>query len=444
MDIDKILRHALSPKDKPAADINRQLLSKIKEENSMERRVFVKSPVVAALAAVVILVAGSVSAYAAWKYLTPSEVARIVEDNGLAKAFHSEDAVIINKTVSDYDFDVTLLGMVSGKALSSLPMEQIEFTAIAGRESGAWDRVKEDSTYCVIAVKYSGTESRGRVVSDKQHPGGIYGQDGTVSNPGFYVSPFIQGQKPWECNIWSMGGGTAIYEEDGVYYQIIRCDDLEVFAGRTVYVGVTDTDLIDGSVYGYNKNTGEISSQEGWPGLNVLFTLPFDKRAADDKRADGLLKQWQEDAWAGAGENQYTFRDGEWKMKKETAWTAEDVLEKGRPIKGTKQILSIDSYGLTSEALPWEYRGVKALAGSYGITNWFYDSEGNSVENSWKNSAGESKKYYAALPVEKGAAAIVSAAAFKRGTKDSVEEFRVYQVLTWNGDGTVTYCAYYA
>lgn len=74
---------------------------------------------VAAVAVIGILVVGSASAYAAYRYLTPSQVAdQMTEDGALAKAFESKDAITINETQKSAGYEITLMGIVTGKDLS--------------------------------------------------------------------------------------------------------------------------------------------------------------------------------------------------------------------------------------------------------------------------------------------------------------------------------------
>lgn len=74
---------------------------------------------VAVAAAIGILVVGSASAYAAYRYLTPSQVAdQMTEYGALAKAFESKDAITINETQKSAGYEITLMGIVTGKDLS--------------------------------------------------------------------------------------------------------------------------------------------------------------------------------------------------------------------------------------------------------------------------------------------------------------------------------------
>ena len=79
LDMDPLLRQALSPKEEPNDQLNRNILWKAKETEEMNKKYFKRIPATAIIAAAVLLV-GSVSTVAAWRYLTPEKVAEVLED----------------------------------------------------------------------------------------------------------------------------------------------------------------------------------------------------------------------------------------------------------------------------------------------------------------------------------------------------------------------------
>ena len=119
-DMDELLKNALSAKEEPDYWLNQSIIKQIegKENTNMSktnRRM--RIPAIVMLTAAVV-VAGSASVYAAWKYLTPQQVAEINKDEGLVAAFQSEDAVAVGEVQECGDYRITLLGIVSGKNLS--------------------------------------------------------------------------------------------------------------------------------------------------------------------------------------------------------------------------------------------------------------------------------------------------------------------------------------
>ena len=73
---------------------------------------------VAAAAACTVILLGSGSAYAAYHYLSPSQIVdEISADSALSKAFEDKDAITINETQTSNGYNITLLGLVSGEKL---------------------------------------------------------------------------------------------------------------------------------------------------------------------------------------------------------------------------------------------------------------------------------------------------------------------------------------
>ena len=108
LDMDPLLRQALSPKEEPNDQLNRNILWKAKETEEMNKKYFKRIPATAIIAAAVLLV-GSVSTVAAWRYLTPEKVAEVLEDEGLIKAFQSKDAILVNESHEYGNYKIRLL-----------------------------------------------------------------------------------------------------------------------------------------------------------------------------------------------------------------------------------------------------------------------------------------------------------------------------------------------
>ena len=133
------------------------------------------------LAAAVALLAVSVSAAL---FLTPADVAARLEDDPLAAAFQSDDAVALNETAASGDYTFTLLGMVSGEDLSALPAEYNGETV-------------RDRTYAVFTVART---------------------DGTplTEQPNLSYSPLVAGYHVSAVNGWTLGATCQSFVEDGV------------------------------------------------------------------------------------------------------------------------------------------------------------------------------------------------------------------------------------
>ena len=91
--LDTIIKEALSNRKAPSPELNRQIIVKAKERNCMKHNNIIKKSAMVA-ASVCLIAAGSVTAYAAYRYLSPAQVAEIVSDNGaLMEAFEGDKAV---------------------------------------------------------------------------------------------------------------------------------------------------------------------------------------------------------------------------------------------------------------------------------------------------------------------------------------------------------------
>ncbi len=312
----QLLQRALSPSEEPDFWLNQKIIRQMEEQRmaqEQQKEIVQKKEMrkrkrpLAALVAVCVLAFGSLGVYAAWKYLTPGEVAVHTGDEKLAEAFQGEDAVYINETQSYGGYDVTLLGLVSGKDLS-----QQAFFA-----DGVY---QADRTYFVTAI----TNSDGTPIPD---PRDAFDEEGNVVReidcPDFFVSPLIQGCNPARFNIFLMDGGASWFVEDGVMYRICQCNNVEIFADRTIYVAVIDgSDFYDSSAYVYNEADGTIARNENYTGLNALFVLPLDASKADPAAVDEVIRE-VEAFWGGGTESTDNGEAGETGEAAEDAGTGE-------------------------------------------------------------------------------------------------------------------------
>lgn len=272
-DMDQLLKKALSSKEEPDYWLNQKIIQKIQEkesENMSEKNRRFRIPAAAMIAAAVI-VAGSASAYAAWRYLTPEQVAQTAEDQKLAAAFQGEDAVAVNEVQEYGNCRITLLGIVSGKNLS-----QYE----------GWDEngeVLADRTYVVTAIENVDGTPRPDTSEEE------YGEEP------LFVSPLIEGLNPAIYNSVTMDGGYFEMVEDGIQYRIAECNNVEMFADRQVYLCVNDGNFYNNEAYLYDETSGSISRNEAYQGVNALFTLPLDKGKADKEAADKYVKEFEEE-----------------------------------------------------------------------------------------------------------------------------------------------------
>lgn len=262
--LDKLLRSALRSNDEPDDSLNQRIINKFKERDRMKYGNKKRFSTAAILT--VLILATSISVFATWQLLTPKEIAENMEDKSLASAFQGEDAVTINETQISGDYKITLLGIVSGRDISDF-------------KYSSNDVVKLDRTYAVVAIgKTDGTPMPGL-------------HDPEYDEVPFFASPFIKGQNPRDVNIITMNGGFSGFIEDGIWYRIVECDDIEIFADRGLYLGVISNTFYDIGAYNFNPETGEITRNEDYKGVNALFDLPLNQEKANHEKAEEYLQK---------------------------------------------------------------------------------------------------------------------------------------------------------
>lgn len=383
-ELDKVLFDALSPNCKPDEELNQKVLE-FSEEESMNKITHIGRKRFSATAAAVALalVFTSVSAIAAWKYLSADEVAKKAGDSKLAQTLE-KDNLWTDSVVESFDgYDISLLGLVSGKNLS-------EYLTVDNGE------VLDDCTYAVVAIaKSDGTPMPD--ISDED-----YGKED------FLVSPYIEGYDPSVVNIFSLGGGgySAIVE-DGIMYRIMEVENIECFADHNVYLGVSDGTFYNTEAFHYDESTGKISRDESYDGVNALFALPFDASKADNDKAKSIIAGiLSED-----GGSDVTEENGE--SEEIASFTAkitpENIDSYATPIESTKMICTPDEEGIYDYS--YDLNDLSG-SGSGNIRNMFPDGKTGMSNNIEYFSFG-----------------------------DGIEDIYI-ETHTLNEDGTVTYELY--
>lgn len=258
--IEELLYESLRPMDKPDPELNRRILE-WRSKESMKKSSFRKSAVAAAVVCAVAV--SSITAVAAYRYLKPAQVAEEVSENdALAKAFESKDAVEINETQKNDTYEVTLLGMVSGAGLDLWVPEDSAET------------VQGDHTYVVMAVAHTD----GTAVSQDDQK---------------CISPLIHGVDWMIANNGTLDTGLTSFIKDGVMYELIECDSLEKFAGRGVQIGVVDSFAEENQAFAMDES-GKYQKKANYEGTNFLFDLPLDPAKADEQAAEQYLKELEQ------------------------------------------------------------------------------------------------------------------------------------------------------
>lgn len=388
--IDELLKLSLAPSQTPDESLNRRVLYRIEaKERKMMNKKMSKRKAYTAVAGLCTLLLASVTAYAAYKYLTPAEVADETGDTALANAFLGDDAVWVNETKTCGDYCITLLGSVAGRNISDY---------LSSENSS----IKDDRIYTVVAIGHADGTPMTPTSSDD------YGKEP------FYVSHYIKGLDPRRYSVMSMGGGYTAFVKDGVEYRILEMDNLEIFADRGIYVGVSSGSFYDAGAYNYDESTGEITRNDSYNGVNALFTLPVDPAKADPAAAAAYLEQFEE-KMNGSGSADVpdeenipeTYSDADAFMEK---LTPENLDEYAAPAEYTRMVCTPNADGMITYG--WRLENGAGSENQEARVDWLFpdDRTGNVLIGGWSHS----------------------------GSLDTLN----IEVFTLNEDGTVTFVIY--
>lgn len=335
-DIDKILKAALSPTKYPSDQLNDKIMKQMKESGEMR---FKNRNLIIAAAVVICLLIIPTSAYAAYRYLLPKDAAIEMQDDKLGESFEKSGTEVL-QTVTDGLYKVTYLGHVSGESISE-------------RTGSVWE-LHPERTYVAVAIeKTDGTE-----MSDED---------------GLFVSPLIQGLKPWSYNIASMNGSYMGKVIDGVLYRIIECDNIEMFADKELYLAVSNTIFYSVDAFNYDEETGLITVNEAYNGTNILFDMELDSSKADPEKAEAYLKQLEEE-W-----NSDTDTEDKESISEKNG-TKEAAAEENPRIQ--QEVFSDEENGITfrikdNESSSWWADDTK----SETVFSYYFDVEGDGIES---------------------------------------------------------------
>lgn len=384
--MDELLKNALTPINEPSEKLNSQILSNIKEKEDMKNRYHKRKLSVAVCMAACVLVMGSVTAIAAYRYLSPKDVAVQLQNNKLEQAFQSEDAIYVNATQEQGAYRITLLGSVAGENISSY---------LACDESNV---VEADKIYTVLAIEHTD----GTPMPDTSSE--VYGEET------FFVSHYVQGLNPIEYNIMSMGGGGYTeFVEAGIQYRLMEMQNIEMFADREIYVGINSGMFYDARAYCYDETSGKLTRNESYEGLNVLFTLPMDKSKANPEAAKEYLSRMEQQS---ESIEQSTEEKDLQQLTVETfveKLTNENFNEYVKPIESTRQVCKADKDGLIH------------------------------MEYTLEDGAGTQGSYYVGDVEELKKVGVIHITGYS--CSDGLEDLRI-DTLMLNEDGTYTSVAY--
>lgn len=271
--MDQILKGVLHTQQKPDDNLHQKVMQEWKEQTNMKRKKLNRAGVAAAAACV--MVVSAVSVNAAMRFWTPSEVVSEMGYQTLADIFEKGDAVSVNETQIGKNYSFTLLGLTEGSNLLNLDADNKE--------------IQKENFYAVVAI----SKTDGSKLTKEE----FYN-----SKESYFISPLIQGMKPWQYNIASMNGGYTETEIDGVIYRMIDCDKISYFADKQLYLCILNNPLYDKDAYNYDETSGIISANSDYKGTNLLFQLPIDSSKADADKAAGYLKKLEKE-WSADNES---------------------------------------------------------------------------------------------------------------------------------------------
>jgi len=315
-EFDSRLKEAMRPSQEPDFWLNQKIINGNQEVKKMGDKRWKRTAVT--VGAIGLLMVSSVGVTAAVRYFSADQVAEKTEDNKLMAAFNSKDAIDINETQQTGGYDITLLGMVSGKNLSDY-------------KSYVDGELQSDKTYAVVAIDHAD----GTKMQEKDKDGYNVGYIDQ-----FFVSPFIEGYNPNQYNAYAFNGGATYFVKDGVLYWLLETDNLEMFATHTIYLGVTESLGTVGEAYVYQEDSGKIEKKEDYSGVSALFTLPIDKSKGSEEKAKAYMDSlWGEED--DTEEAEETDADSEFFDN----LTLENIEEYATREESTVQILKPDKDG---------------------------------------------------------------------------------------------------
>lgn len=276
--LDDMLKQALSPKEEPFAGMNINIVSKLKEDKPMKKMNQKKFAAIAASSALVLGI-GSISVYAAWKYLNPDQVIREIdsEESALIEAFSDENAVYINETQSYGDYDVTLLGITNGENLTKYKV----FTS----DSSTKSIHEENEDYIPSTDGFTELNDRSYILFAVENKNQAF-QNFDDFFDKVQMFPVVMGYDYEECaGLFENAATGRSLLKDGVMYYMYECNNLEKYADHDIYMCVTDDIAFSEYTYQYDNEAGQIARNEEYEGLNALFSLPFDASKANPKEA---------------------------------------------------------------------------------------------------------------------------------------------------------------
>lgn len=261
--IDELLAYTPDFDQINLANIQARSFEKINyEEHPTMKKTTIRRFVGTTVAACLAIVLTGITVFAAIRSLTSSEVAYQLGDQRLSLAFESDDAIHINESLSSGGYRFTLLSLVSGYSIS----DSLFYA----------EGLSNDRTYLVMAIEREDGSPMADTMDEAFQP--------------FYISPYIRGYMPWQVNLHTLEGGHHEMVIDGIRYRIIDMENIKVFAGHGIYIGVNSGWFFDIDAFAFSADPWELRVDSGFDGVSVVFELPICLSFADPARAAEILE----------------------------------------------------------------------------------------------------------------------------------------------------------
>lgn len=235
------------------ADFEKNTVELMKSAAKRKEKPVMKKPVKILIAAALIIVVISVTAFAISNLLSVRDVADHFGESQVADSFGQQSHM--PESVTDKGYTVSFLGMVKGERFES-------------------ESIKSDCSYYVVSV----ASEDGSALS-------------IVDGNPLGMSIIIEGYPAWKINTWSLNTSANGMEENGVLYYFYDCENLEIFADKNVYLAVYEGFVPGLDIITMNSD-GTFEFAEGYNGFKAMFRIPLDPSKANPEAANEIIKEY--------------------------------------------------------------------------------------------------------------------------------------------------------
>lgn len=184
--LDQLLKQALTPEiDDCELKINR-LEGEQNMNHSENKKSGTKTWRYLPVASAAVFLLSSATVFAAWHYLSAKDLAIENADERLAQEFEQNNWLDEYETQTYGDYDITLLGVVTGNKISD---------HLSKDDQG---NIDGDKAYIAVAISHADGSSMPDTQSEE------------FDSAQFFVSPYIKGLNPVQYNAYTLGGASPV------------------------------------------------------------------------------------------------------------------------------------------------------------------------------------------------------------------------------------------